>query len=57
MNDIILSNKEVNHMNDNKKPGRKHDWTSTELHLIALCIQCFALVVQIGALVVILARQ
>ena len=44
-------------MNDNKKPGLKHDWTSTELHLIALCIQCFALAVQIGALVVILARQ
>lgn len=44
-------------MNNDKKPSRKHNWTSTELHLIALCIQCFALAVQIGALVAILARQ
>nr|DAS10037.1 MAG TPA: hypothetical protein [Caudoviricetes sp.] len=44
-------------MNNDKKSSRKHDWTSTELHLIALCIQCFALAVQIGALVAILARQ
>lgn len=22
-------------MNNDKKPSRKHDWTSTELHLIA----------------------
>lgn len=46
-----------NGMNNDKKPSRKHDWTSTELHLIALCIQCIALAVQLGALAVILARQ
>ena len=28
-----------NHMNNNKKPSRKHDWTPQELQLIALCIQ------------------
>ena len=51
------AHKEVNHMNNNKKPSRKHDWTPQELQLIALCIQCAALAIQLGALVVILVKR
>lgn len=35
-------------MDNNKKPSRKHDWTPQELQLIALCIQCAALAIQLA---------
>lgn len=44
-------------MENNKKPSRKHGWTPQELQLIALCIQCAALAIQLGALIVILAKR
>lgn len=44
-------------MDNNKKPSLKHDWTPQELQLIALCIQCSALAIQLGALVVILVKR
>ena len=32
-------------MNNDKKPSRKHDWTTTRILALTLCIQILALVV------------
>lgn len=34
-------------MNNDKKPSRKHDWTTTRILALTLCIQVATLVLQI----------
>lgn len=38
-------------MNNEKKPSRKHDWTTTRILAFTLCIQVATLVLQIVNLV------
>lgn len=47
MTDITLSNKEVNNVNNNKKPSRKRDWTprtTTKILIATICMQLVTLV-------------
>lgn len=34
-------------MNDNKKPSRKHDWTTTKILAATVCVQVVTLILQL----------